>query len=139
MCLDDVLIARGWPRLSWAGWTYWLGRKRKVYGLHVVVLLWCDGDGGFGIPVTFRLWLTQTLVRSGRLLHQAQGWRRSCSGRNPPWVRGSNFATSSSTPTTVPGGLQETLTEDGLGVGRYTPSEDDRLTGEVGRIPRRGA
>ena len=31
-------------------------KKRKVYGLHVVVLLWCSSDGSFRIPVAFRLW-----------------------------------------------------------------------------------
>jgi SRSO17 transposase len=27
-----------------------------VYGLHVVVLLWCADDGGWRVPVAFRLW-----------------------------------------------------------------------------------
>jgi hypothetical protein len=57
LCLDDVVIEKAFAkRLSWAGWTYSFAEKRKVYGLHVVVLLWCDGDGGFRIPVAFRLW-----------------------------------------------------------------------------------
>ena len=57
LCLDDVVIEKAFAkRLSWAGWTYSFAKKRKVYGLHVVVLLWCDGDGGFRIPVAFRLW-----------------------------------------------------------------------------------
>jgi hypothetical protein len=55
--LEDVLIEKAFARkLPWAGWTYSFANKRKVYGLHVVVLLWCEGDGGFRIPVAFRLW-----------------------------------------------------------------------------------
>src|SRR5829696_9745766 len=57
LCLDDVVIEKAFAkRLSWAGWTYSFAKKRKIYGLHVVVLLWCDGEGGFRIPVAFRLW-----------------------------------------------------------------------------------
>jgi SRSO17 transposase len=57
LCLDDMVIEKAFAkRLSWAGWTYSFAKKRKVYGLHVVVLLWCDGDGGFRIPMAFRLW-----------------------------------------------------------------------------------
>jgi Transposase DDE domain len=37
-------------------WTYSFAKKRKVYGLHVVVILWCASDGSFRIPVAFRLW-----------------------------------------------------------------------------------
>lgn len=43
-------------KLPWAGWTYSFAKKRKVYGLHVVVLLWCASDGGSRIPVAFRPW-----------------------------------------------------------------------------------
>jgi hypothetical protein len=59
LCLDDVVIEKAFAkRLPWAGWTYSFAKKRKVYGLHVVVLLWCaSSDGGsFRIPVAFRLW-----------------------------------------------------------------------------------
>ena len=57
LCLDDVVIEKAFARkLPWAGWTYSFAKKRKVYGLHVVVLLWCASDGGFRIPVAFRLW-----------------------------------------------------------------------------------
>ena len=57
LCLDDVVIEKAFAkRLSWAGWTYSFAKKRKIYGLHVVVLLWCEGDGDFHIPVAFRLW-----------------------------------------------------------------------------------
>jgi len=57
LCLDDVVVEKAFAkRLSWAGWTYSFAKKRKVYGLHIVVLLWCSHDGGWRIPVAFRLW-----------------------------------------------------------------------------------
>ena len=43
-------------KLAWAGWCYSYVKKRQVYGLHIVVLLWCSGDGRWRIPVAFRLW-----------------------------------------------------------------------------------
>lgn len=55
LVLDDVIIEKAFAqRLAWAGWTYSLAKKRKVYGLHVIVLLWCAGP--WRIPVGFRLW-----------------------------------------------------------------------------------
>src|SRR5918997_1167875 len=40
LCLDDVFIEKAFARkLPWAGWTYSFAKKRKVYGLHVMVLL----------------------------------------------------------------------------------------------------
>jgi DDE superfamily endonuclease len=57
LCLDDVVVEKAFAkRLRWAGWTYSFAKRRKVYGMHVVVLLWCSADGGFRIPVAFRLW-----------------------------------------------------------------------------------
>ncbi len=43
-------------RLAWSGWTYSFDKKHKVYGLHIVVLLWCSPDGHWRVPVAFRLW-----------------------------------------------------------------------------------
>ena len=38
-------------------WTYSFAKKRKVYGVHiVVVLLWCGAHESLRIPVAFRLW-----------------------------------------------------------------------------------
>src|SRR5215203_6808905 len=46
LCIDDVVIEKAFARkLSWAGWTYSFAKKRKVYGLHIVVVLWCSFDG----------------------------------------------------------------------------------------------
>jgi hypothetical protein len=57
LCLDDVVVEKAWAtRLRWAGWTYSLAKKRQVYGVHIVVLVWCSQDGRWRIPVAFRLW-----------------------------------------------------------------------------------
>lgn len=57
LCLDDVIVEKAFAkRLPWAGWTYSFAKKRKVYGLHIVVLLWCSLDGHWRIPVGFRVW-----------------------------------------------------------------------------------
>lgn len=57
MCLDDVVVEKAFAkRLRWAGWTYSFAKKRKVYGMHVVVVLWCSQDRRWRIPVAFRLW-----------------------------------------------------------------------------------
>jgi hypothetical protein len=57
LCLDDCVIEKAFAKkLCWAGWTYSFAKKRKLYGLHVVVLLWCASEEGFRIPVAFRLW-----------------------------------------------------------------------------------
>ncbi len=57
LCLDDVVVEKAFAkRLPWAGWTYSFAKKRKVYGMHVVVVLWCASDRRFRIPVAFRLW-----------------------------------------------------------------------------------
>lgn len=57
LCLDDVVVEKAFAKkLPWAAWTYSFAQKRKVYGLHIVVLLWCSQDGHWRIPVAFRLW-----------------------------------------------------------------------------------
>lgn len=57
LCLDDVIVEKAFAKkLSWAGWNYSFAKKRQVYGLHMVVLLWCSGEGQWRIPVAFRLW-----------------------------------------------------------------------------------
>jgi len=55
LCLDDVVIEKRFSKkCPWTGWTFSTSKKRKVYGLHIVVLLWCAGP--MKIPVAFRLW-----------------------------------------------------------------------------------
>ncbi len=57
LVLDDVIIEKAYAkRLPWASWTYSFAQKRKVYGVHIVVLVWCACDGQWRIPVGFRLW-----------------------------------------------------------------------------------
>ena len=57
LCLDDVIVEKAFAKkLPWAGWHYSFAQKRQVYGLHIVVLLWCSGEGQGRIPVAFRLW-----------------------------------------------------------------------------------
>jgi DDE superfamily endonuclease len=57
LCLDDVVVEKAFARrLRWAGWTYSFAKKRKVYGMHIVVVLWCSQDQRWRIPVAFRLW-----------------------------------------------------------------------------------
>ena len=71
LCLDEVIVEKAFAkRLPWAGWTYSSAQKRKVYGLLIVVLLWCSPDGHWRIPVGFRLWRP----------------KRSC-GRHPYYTR----------------------------------------------------
>jgi hypothetical protein len=60
LCLDEVVIEKAFAkRLPWAGWTYSSAQKRQVYGLLIVVLLWCSQDEHWRIPVGFRLWRPQ--------------------------------------------------------------------------------
>jgi SRSO17 transposase len=55
--LDDVVVEKAFAKkLPWAGWTYSFAKKRKVYGLHMVVLVWCSLSGRWRFPVAFRLW-----------------------------------------------------------------------------------
>lgn len=57
LCLDDVIVEKAFAKKPpWAGWNYSFAKKRQVYGLHIVVLLWCSVDGHWRMPVAFRLW-----------------------------------------------------------------------------------
>lgn len=56
LCLDDVIVEKAYAKkLPWAGWTYSFAKKRKVYGLHIVVLLWSSVDSHWRIPIAFRI------------------------------------------------------------------------------------
>lgn len=56
-CLDNCVVEKSFARkLPWAGWTYSFAKKRKVYGLHIVLLLWTSDDGEWRIPVAFHIW-----------------------------------------------------------------------------------
>ena len=57
LCLDDVIVEKAFAqKLAWVGWNYSYAKKRQVYGLHIVVLLWCSVDDHWRIPIAFRLW-----------------------------------------------------------------------------------
>ena len=56
LCLDDVIVEKAFAkRLAWAGWVYSTTKKRSVYGVHIIVLLWCSLDGQWRVPIGFRL------------------------------------------------------------------------------------
>lgn len=57
LALDDVIVEKAFAkRLPWASWVYSFAKKRKLWGMHIVVLVWCSCDGHWRIPVGFRLW-----------------------------------------------------------------------------------
>jgi hypothetical protein len=57
LALDDVIVEKAFAkRLAWASWVYSFAKKRKLWGMHIVVLVWCSCDGHWRIPVGFRLW-----------------------------------------------------------------------------------
>jgi DDE superfamily endonuclease len=68
LCVDDVVIEKPFAkRLPWASWTYSFSKKRKVYGVHVVLLLWSsDPAGTWRVPVAFRLWRPKRTAVPGR-------------------------------------------------------------------------
>jgi SRSO17 transposase len=57
LALDDVIVEKAYAkRLRWAAWTSAFAKKRKVYGMHIVVVVWCSTDGRWRIPVGWRVW-----------------------------------------------------------------------------------
>jgi DDE superfamily endonuclease len=74
LCVDDVVLEKPFAkRLPWASWTYSFAKKRKVYGVHVVLLLWSsDPAGRWRIPVAFRLWRPERTCPPGRYQKKTQ-------------------------------------------------------------------
>jgi hypothetical protein len=57
LILDEVIVEKAFAkRLPWAGSLYSFAKKRKVWGIQIIVLVWCSGDGRWRLPVGFRLW-----------------------------------------------------------------------------------
>src|SRR5215212_5632299 len=86
LCLDDVVVEKAFAkRLRWAGWTYSFAKKRKVYGMHVVVVLWCSADGGLQDPGGVPAVAAQAVLRARRLPDQAAAGRADAhrAGRRP--------------------------------------------------------
>jgi len=55
LCLDDVVVEKPFSKsIPYVGWTYPTSLKRKVLGLHIVILFWSDGK--LRIPISFRIW-----------------------------------------------------------------------------------
>jgi hypothetical protein len=66
LIVDEVIVAKARARrLPWAGWTYSYAQQRKLYGVHIVVLLWVSHAGAWRIPVGFRLWRPKRSCRAG--------------------------------------------------------------------------
>jgi hypothetical protein len=67
LVLDDVIVEKAFAkRLPWASKIYSFAKKRKLWGIHIVVLLWCSLDGCWRIPVGFRLWRPKRSCRPER-------------------------------------------------------------------------
>jgi hypothetical protein len=67
LILDDVIIEKAFAkRLRWASTLYSFAKKRTLWGIHIVVLVWCSCDGGWRIPVGFRLWRPKRSCRKQR-------------------------------------------------------------------------
>ena len=79
LCVDDVVLEQPFAkRLPWAAWTYSHAKKRKVYGVHVVLLSWSsDPAGTWRIPVAFRVWRPKRSCGPGRCWSTPRRWDRS--------------------------------------------------------------
>ena len=67
LVLDEVIVEKAFAkRLSWAAKVYSFKDKRTVYGMVLVVLVWCSCDGQWRIPVGFRLWRPKRSCRATR-------------------------------------------------------------------------
>ena len=74
LCVDDVVLEKPFARrLPWASWTDSFAKKRKVYGVHVVLLRWSsDPAGAWRVPVAFRLWRPKRTAAPGRYQKKTQ-------------------------------------------------------------------
>ncbi len=67
LILDDVIVEKAFAkRLPWASKIYSFAKKRKLWGIHIVVLVWCSCDGEWRIPLGFRLWRPKRSCRKAR-------------------------------------------------------------------------
>jgi hypothetical protein len=67
LILDDVIVEKAFAkRLKWASKLYSFAKKRKLWGIHIVVLVWCSLDGRWRIPLGFRLWRPKRSCRKQR-------------------------------------------------------------------------
>jgi SRSO17 transposase len=76
LVLDEVIVEKAFAkRLRWAAKVYSFKDKRTVYGMVIVVLVWCSCDGHWRIPVGFRLWRPK---RSCRATHYQTKLELAC-------------------------------------------------------------
>ncbi len=67
LSLDEVIVEKAFAKhLPWASKVYSFAKKRTVYGMVIVVLVWCSCDGHWRIPVGFRLWRPTRTCRATR-------------------------------------------------------------------------
>jgi SRSO17 transposase len=67
LVLDEVIVEKAFAkRLRWAAKVYSFKDKRTVYGMVIVVLVWCSCDRQWRIPVGFRLWRPKRSCRATR-------------------------------------------------------------------------
>lgn len=67
LVLDEVIVEKAFAkRLPWAGNLYSFAKKRKVWGIQIIVLVWCSTAGQWRIPVGFRLWRPKRSCRAQR-------------------------------------------------------------------------
>jgi DDE superfamily endonuclease len=67
LILDDVIVEKAFAkRLRWAAKIYSFAKKRSLWGIHIVVLVWCSCDGRWRIPLGFRLWRPKRSCRQER-------------------------------------------------------------------------
>jgi len=67
LVLDEVIVEKAFAkRLPWAAKVYSFAKKRTLYGMVIVVLVWCSCDGHWRIPVGFRLWRPKRTCRARR-------------------------------------------------------------------------
>lgn len=67
LVLDEVIVEKAFAkRLRWAAKVYSFKEKRTLYGMVIVVLVWCSCDGYWRIPIGFRLWRPKRSCRAAR-------------------------------------------------------------------------
>lgn len=67
LALDEVIVEQAFAkRRAWASWVCSCAQKRTVWGMPIVVLLWCSCDGRWRLPVGVRLWRPKRACRPPR-------------------------------------------------------------------------
>lgn len=76
LILDEVIVAKNRAkRLPWAARISACAKRRTVWGVQIVVLLWCAHDRRWRIPLGFRRWRPKRSGRADRyrtMMHLAE-------------------------------------------------------------------